>query len=124
MLRHLIKKPFNSLLKSCMYKFSGASHGEHHDYSVHIDKNATWVKYKSVCLCLFRSKSLFQFRVFKTPSIKYNNLIMIILIRIFIIIPIGPLKILLIMTLFTMTNNKNNFPILLLDTKPEQIHTI
>jgi hypothetical protein len=44
-----LKGIFNN--KSAMYLFSSDhddhGHHDHHDYSVHIDKNATWIKYKS-----------------------------------------------------------------------------
>ena len=32
--------------KSVRYNF-GSDHHDHHDYSVHIDKDATWIKYKT-----------------------------------------------------------------------------
>ena len=38
----LIRGLFNT--KPSLYKFA-SDHHDHHDYSVHIDKNATWIKY-------------------------------------------------------------------------------
>lgn len=53
MLLRYITRPFK-LLTQQKYLFSGShdSHDphdhHHHDYSVNIDKTATWIKYKSV----------------------------------------------------------------------------
>jgi hypothetical protein len=40
--------PLRGLLSRPSLKFNfGSDHHDHHDYSVHIDKNATWIKYKT-----------------------------------------------------------------------------
>lgn len=50
MLLRYITRPFKLFVRQ-RYTFSGGHddhHDHHHDYSVHIDKSATWIKYKSV----------------------------------------------------------------------------
>lgn len=50
MLSKIISRSLNlkTLLhnKTPIYAF-GSGHHDHHDYSVHIDRNATWIKYKT-----------------------------------------------------------------------------
>ena len=55
MLSRQIAKSMGLLLRS-QRSFSGGHH-DHHDYSVHLDKEATWVKYKSVLLSRKRTQN-------------------------------------------------------------------
>jgi hypothetical protein len=47
MLNRVINNRIGKLFFITKYKFSGDSHG-HHDYTVHIDKNAHWINYNKV----------------------------------------------------------------------------
>lgn len=43
-LKFNINKAINNNINCYLF---GSDHHDHHDYSVHIDKSATWIKYKS-----------------------------------------------------------------------------